>query len=214
MARTVLRSRSGDIVTAVQLADRTGIVAASAPPAADEPESPVELDLSAPCEPEPSMLVASTEPRVRTARRVRRNLLFSCAAAVFLAVGWIGGGVWGHHQQGPDPVLAVGSAVDQGQGGAEASRPARVAPAPETPAPTAAPVTPSTKPVTPAKRTTKARPETKTPAARSDTGSAAPTSAAPDPMQVMSDQLEQLVVPWSRALMQGHGTYQYRSYGR
>ncbi|MTD59570.1 hypothetical protein GKO32_37130, partial [Amycolatopsis sp. RM579] len=37
MARTILRRRTGDIVTALQVADRTGIVAASAPPAAEEP---------------------------------------------------------------------------------------------------------------------------------------------------------------------------------
>lgn len=318
MARTVLRSRSGDIVTAIQMTDRTGIVAASAPPAAEDvkpaagaksmrmansagaAEPAAALDLAegaklvdgvkpadrhrladgltaaegskaaelfkaagglgaherrksvheaqptarldsrerfiaaAELQPvdrleplvglelvkgskaagvpgstaesesvdgAPSTLVAMAEPQRPVARRIRRNIVFTCAAALFLVVGWIGGGTWGHHESGSAPAAAVGAVADQEQGGTKpAEPPATTEPAPVPPVPEVAPS--ATEKVTPTtKRTAKASAKTTsasaTADARVDTESSTPTSTARNPTDSMTEQMKQLLGAWS-----------------
>lgn len=111
MARTTLRSRSGDIVTAARIADRTGIVAASAPPAAEVPEPRVE-------DGHESTLLALAAPDGRrpVAGRGWRTALLTCAAAVLLVVGWIGGGTFGQRDD-PTPTVAAGATYEQDQTG-------------------------------------------------------------------------------------------------
>ncbi|HKS47353.1 MAG TPA: hypothetical protein VJT49_20020 [Amycolatopsis sp.] len=101
MVRTVTCGGSGDLVRAVQLADRTGIVAASAPPAVSA-VAPGGPDIA---------------PRFRGEglRAVRRNVLFTCSAALFLVVGWIGGGTFGHHDVEQTPAVAAGVVTDKDQ---------------------------------------------------------------------------------------------------
>lgn len=311
MARTVLRSRSGDIVTAIQMTDRTGIVAASAPPAAEEvkpaaganstgvansgetaetaaaldsvegaklveglksadgltaaegltvaegskaaelfkaagglgaferrkpvneaeptakPDSSEGLKAAAELEPvdrlklvkgskaavmsgstvesesvdgAPSTLVAVTEPQRPVARRIRRNIVFTCAAALFLVVGWIGGGTWGHHESGSTPVVAVGA--DQEQGGTKPEEPPTTTePAPVPPMPQVAPSATEKKVTPTTKTTTKASAKTTSPSAtadaRADTESSTPTSTARNPMDLMPEQLQQVLGAWS-----------------
>jgi hypothetical protein len=217
MARTVLRSRSGDIVTAVQLADRTGIVAASAPPAPEELEPAGAPSVPEPAD-EPSTLVAMSEPQRPVTRRVRRNLVFACAAALFLVVGWIGGGVWGQHDADPTPALAVGAVADQEQGGTKSADPTTtVSPPPVTPAPQPAAPPADKKQVSSSDEpTTKAtsKPSTSATDARDDTKSSAPSSAGQRPVESMTEQLQQLLDTWPWSSTTGYRAHVYRSYGR
>jgi hypothetical protein len=203
MARTILRSRSGGIVTTVQLADRTGIVAASAPPAVEESASQYGP---------PSTLVASVEPHRPTTRRVRRNLLFTCAAALFLVVGWVGGGTIGDHDT-DTPAVAAGAVIDQDQAGAPRV-PSHPAPAIEALKP---PNTPAVDPQGDAKTevapTTKKadkkaiEPSTGNTSGQSRSTQADTTTAAVlSPMDAMSAQVQQLISAWANS--QG-----YRGYG-
>ncbi|GAB2994850.1 hypothetical protein LWP59_01100 [Amycolatopsis acidiphila] len=216
MARTTLPRRSGDIATAIQLTDRTGILAASAPPAADEPKLPELEAVSV-----PSTLVAASEPQRPVSRRVRRNLVFTCAAALFLVVGWIGGGTWGQHDSSPAPAWAVGAVADQEQGGTKPPAPTTGSiPAPVQPAPQAAPAGSDEKQVTaPAKRTTKATskpaPTTKATAyERADTASSEPSPTAQSPAGSMTEQLQQMLDSWSRTGTTGYRVHEYPTYGR
>jgi hypothetical protein len=93
MVRTILRNGSGDLVTLLQLADRTGIVAASAPPAA----------------PDPGTLDPGGLPRPAGSRRVRRQALVVCAALALVTLGWIGGETFAHSALGQTPPVAVGT---------------------------------------------------------------------------------------------------------
>lgn len=193
MARTILLRRSGDIVTTLRVADRTGILAASAPPRAAVPKPRP-----------PSTLLAADQVARPAARRVRRNLVFACAAALFLVVGWIGGGVFGTRDAGT-PILAVGAALDQEQGG---TTPGDV-PGPPSPAP-AAPTAPTSTQPSPAKasssetsestakrttRTASRKPSSAAPAAeqRVDTP---PVTTAAAPQDELAKQLQEMLDGW------------------
>jgi hypothetical protein len=208
VARTTLRRRSGDIVTAIQLADRTGIVAASAPPVAGVPE---RRDLS----PATVVLVSPAARRSAT-RRLRRNLLFASAAALFLVVGWIGGGTFGHGVTTPS--IATGAITDKAQPDADDAPPD----APGEPAnPTPAPV-----PITPAKASPSAKREASSPTAKrvsrkeqSSTATSEPpparddlvdqaTSSAENPLDTVAGRLQQFINAWASA-----GVQDYQGYG-
>ena len=188
MAHADLRSRPGDIVTAIQRADRTGIVAASAPPAVEEPVAGT-----------PSMLVAGAEPQRPVTRRGRRQLVFTCAAALFLVVGWIGGGMFGHHEPEQAPAMAVGAVADQGQGGTKPAPPVVTTPQPVAPATSApkasAPATSKKQATSSTKRTTKSTSASPTVEDRADTESADST-ADQSPMGSMAEELEEILGPW------------------
>ncbi|WP_236790021.1 hypothetical protein [Amycolatopsis sp. GM8] len=219
MARTILRRRSGDlgdIVTAIQVIDRTGIVAASAPPPAEEPAA----------EPQPvdrvSMLVSATEAQRPVTRRVRRNLVLTCAAALFLIVGWIGGGMWGGpggQDQDTTPVVAVGAVPNQEQGAVTPNPPAPVVePAPVPPAPPVAPPVTSTKQAAASTKKVAPKATTKktTVADRADTPASTPSSTAQNPIDEVSQEFAQLVGPWSWSYLtvRGGGHQGWDSNGR
>ena len=190
MVRTVLRSRSDGVVSAVQLADRTGIVAASAPPLVEPEEAGESL---------PPVVFAMPEPPAKT-RRVRRNLLFACAAALFLLVGWIGGTL-GHHD--PAPAVASAPVADQvpadGPRGGPATTSEPAAPPAAPPAPVPVPVP---KRVTATKRVTvpkqAAAPENEPVQPRS--GPVESSSLTEDPVSTVSEQVMDL---WAWANGQG-----------
>lgn len=95
MTRTILRNGSGDLVTLVQLADRTGIVAASAPPAgpvAPNPRSPRTDDL----------------PLIAESRRVRWQALLGCVAVTLVTLGWIAGEKFADFGVDRTPAVAAG----------------------------------------------------------------------------------------------------------
>ncbi|UQS22011.1 MULTISPECIES: hypothetical protein [Amycolatopsis] len=116
MARTILRDRSDDLVRSVQLADRTGIVAASAPKPieahADDESilagfASVSGQLGLALEPVTDRPGPGEERRLL--RRVRRNLLVAVAALVLVGVGWIAGGTFGFgHGSDTTPAVAAG----------------------------------------------------------------------------------------------------------
>jgi hypothetical protein len=139
MARTFLPGRSGDIVTAAQLADRTGIVAASVPPApAPAPAASRTRQFAGP----------AAAASGGTLRQARRNVLFVCAAGLFLIVGWIGGGTFGHPDAGQVSQVAAGAVNDDDQPSP------RQDPPPPVPT-TQAPEPPSTPAASPKPRTTR-----------------------------------------------------------
>ncbi|KAA9148576.1 hypothetical protein FPZ12_044770 [Amycolatopsis acidicola] len=163
MTRTTLRSGSGDIAKTVRISDRTGIVAASSPPAAEvpEPRSGGESTLLA--------LVGSAQ-RQPSARKVRRNVLLAGAAALFLAVGWIGGGTF-EQQDDPTPTVAAGATFAQSQSEAPQA-PTTPTPSPEVPKPsTAQPAAPQASETKPANPTTKKNTSSKTVAEGTKSGS-------------------------------------------
>lgn len=194
MGHADLRSRPGDIVTAIQLADRTGIVAASAPPAVEELK---------PVENAPSVLVADTQAQRPAARRGRRNLVFTCAAALLLVVGWIGGGTFGHHEPEQASALAVGAVADQGQGGTKPVAPTVTTPQPVAPAAEApkapAPVESKKQAAPTTKRTTRTTEKTtaagSTSEDRADTESVG-TGTDQSSLGSMAEELEQILGPW------------------
>jgi hypothetical protein len=220
MARTVLRSRSGDIVTAVRLADRTGIVAASAPPADLAPES---------SDGRGRVLVELAEPGARAGawRRVRGKMLFVCAAAGFLVIGWLGGGAFARHDADTAPAVAADAVVHQQQSNVQDAAPAPVTTS-------AAPQPPGVAPP-PAKETGKkqaAASESTRVTRKQATGSSAPpTTTVPharmDPtspmlstgqnslssMRSVLDQFQQLIDSWQRSGYGGYSTYLVMPYG-
>ena len=160
MARTIVRDRSEDLVRSVQLADRTGIIAASAPKPVetygDDESAAVEfapasgqLDIAL----SPVVVVTSGMPEERRLlRRVRRNLVVGAAAVVLLGVGWIAGDTFGFDRSSDlAPTVAAGIVPDVGP--AERGQPipsTNPAPAPRAdtqPPMTAPPTTRATQPV-------------------------------------------------------------------
>ncbi|GHE99357.1 hypothetical protein GCM10017786_35620 [Amycolatopsis deserti] len=116
MARTILRDRSDDLVRSVQLADRTGIVAASAPKPVEPYEdhepilgefASVSGQLNVALAPVACRPGAGDERRLL--RRVRRNVLVAAAAVVLVGIGWFAGGAFGSgHDSDTAPAVAVG----------------------------------------------------------------------------------------------------------
>lgn len=145
MARAVSRGEPTDLVNALRLADRTGIVAASAPPAdfaAPQTVTPCSEDLPPPAR-------SGLRARRYTFDRFRRKAAFSCAAAALLAIGWVGGSTFAtfaHRDREKAPAVATG--VDHGP--ENHARPNVSAP----PAPQAMPAPPAP-PVRVARRNTK-----------------------------------------------------------
>ncbi|WAL65386.1 hypothetical protein ORV05_31580 [Amycolatopsis cynarae] len=213
LVRTMLRSGSGDIVTAIKLADRTGIVAASAPPTSPEPvgsAGPLVSELApVPVVPERDF----DAPGPSATRRLRRNLLFACAAALFLIVGWIGGGTFGHHDGDPAPAVATGAVT----GKEPADEPTQVS-VPPTATRTLAQPTPTGTPSSdgadnrketsaPAKRvahkTSPSGPATTSPSRVDLLDRAAATM--PDPMSAVAQQFQQMVGSWVDLANWGYG---------
>lgn len=185
MTRTVLRSRSSDILSEVRLADRTGIVAASAPPT-EEPE-----EITKPL----TTLFAMAPPPVKP-RRGKRTALFGCAAALFLVVGWIGGGMFGHD----DPAPAVASAPLPAQT-APPSPPTTTQPSP--PPASAVPVVVEKTTVTATKRVTVPQPapsasSTKTADPRSEQVEEDPTPRK-NPVDAVDEQFRAALDQWAQA---------------
>ncbi|MTD58808.1 hypothetical protein GKO32_33225 [Amycolatopsis sp. RM579] len=145
-------------------------------------------------------------------QRVRRNLVFAGAAALFLVVGWIGGGVWGHLDQEPVPVLAAGAAPGQ-TGNREVPPAPVVEPAPVVPAPAAAPPVTSTKPAASTKRAPKTT--SKTPSASPDARADTPTATPQNPVAILlSQQWTQFGTSWPQSGAKNRGGYQYWGFGR
>ncbi|NKQ58197.1 hypothetical protein HFP15_35625 [Amycolatopsis sp. K13G38] len=187
MTRTILHGRSSDLLSEVRIADRTGIVAASAPPAA-EPDDVTEA-LPVP--------FFELPPLPAKPRRVRRTVLFTCAAALFLVVGWIGGGTFG--QSDPVPAAASAPAPDRddlpgGAGGPATTSVPSAPPAPAAPAPV-------DKTVTATKRVT-VRPQAPVSsdnAAQARSESVAPSTAAPaNPIDAVNQQVQQALDLWAQ----------------
>jgi hypothetical protein len=219
MARTILRDRSGELVRSVQLADRTGIVAASAPqPVRSRSDEEMSvLDLAAVSGQLDVVLatganeaaVAGTEER-QLLRRVRRNLTVAGAAVVLLVVGWIGGDTF-DFEGGSDstPAVAVGTVPN----------PVPVAPAQPAPSSTGTPQTPATSPKSvSAPVTTKApqptRKKTEATTAPTSQGGEARTDTIEEtpPRQDKSgpsldEQLQQLIESWSWARSDRSGDF-------
>lgn len=210
MARTTVRGRSSDVVTTLRVADRTGILAASAPPRAAEPAA-AEPAPSVP----PSALLAANQGERPAARRIRRNLLLACAAALFLVVGWIGGGVFAQRGGGDTPVVAVGAALDQEQGGtSDTPVPQQTAPAPAPPAvvpPVSVETKQSTEKSSGSSASSGSSRSSASPKSKRVTGSATPkpseapnvverldVPAKPAPM-AMAEELRKMVETWSRS---------------
>lgn len=199
MVRAVLRSRSGDIVSVVKLADRTGIVAASAPP---------------PVEPEPApaapLVYAPSPPR----RRGGRNVLFGCAAALLLLIGWVAGGTFGHH----DPAPAVASSPVADQVPPDASGPGDVPPATsEPPQPAVAAPAPVVQKTSP-KRTT-AQKQSATPAATAQSDSSQARSepvvsvSVDDQTDVVNAEYQRILEYWAAITAQNHGNTDGNGHG-
>ena len=204
MVRTVLRSRADDLVSAVQLADRTGIVAASAPPSAEPDEH---------TEPAPPVLFATPEPPAQR-RRGRRNVLFGCAAALFLLVGWIGGGTFGHHD--PAPAVASAPMADQVRPDAppDASGPpstsAPVQPPAAAPAPAAPKTVTSTKRVTVKQAATPATSESEPVQPRDDQVG---VEIRQDPVTTVDERFQQMLTYWAWVNEQTRGNGYVRGFG-
>ncbi|TVT20666.1 hypothetical protein FNH05_34400 [Amycolatopsis rhizosphaerae] len=206
LVRTMLRSGSGDIVTAIKLADRTGIVAASAPPTSPEAVGSAGTPVSK-LPPVPVVLDRDFDaPGASATRRLRRNLLFACAAALFLIVGWIGGGTFGHHDGDSTPAVATGAVT----GKEPADEPSQIS-VPPTATRTSAQPTPTG---TPSSDGADNHKETSAPAKRvvhktSPSGPATTSSPSrpdlldrtaatmQDPMSAVAQQFQQMVGSWA-----------------
>ncbi|MDQ0377893.1 hypothetical protein [Amycolatopsis thermophila] len=209
MARTILRDRSRELVRSVQLADRTGIVAASAPKQAgahwDEESNDSgfatvsgQLDLAA-----SATEVAAAGDERRLLRRVRRNLLVAAASVVLLAVGWIAGDTFDlDHGSEPRPAVAAGPVPSPVP--ADPVQPAPISTAPQLPMPSP-PVTtvPATAKTTEPTRK-QAQPAAKSSSApdnggaRADTDADAPRHGSPTG-QILDEQIQRLIAAWSWA---------------
>jgi hypothetical protein len=206
MARTTLRRRSGDIVRAIQLADRTGIVAASAPPAVNGIE---RRDIT----PATTVVLPAPVPERPAMRRVRRNLLLGCVAALFLIVGWIAGGTFG--QRATNAAAAPAAATGAVTGNDPADTPAaphgamtttKAAPSPATSG-TAAPRTTRQTSSPTAKRAsqpTTATSELSPP--RQDLVNHT-ASTAQDPLDAMAAQFQQVINSWIWVEPEGYQGY-------
>jgi pyruvate/2-oxoglutarate dehydrogenase complex dihydrolipoamide acyltransferase (E2) component len=142
--------------------------------------------------------------------------LFTCAAALFLVVGWIGGGTLAGHDT-ETPAVASGAVVNQDQHGTPRvpSEPAPASEAPKPPsAPTVAQQSDDKPPVTPSSKKVKqkaAEPTTANSTANTSGQSRSnqvdqTTAAAQSPTDAMSAQFQQLISAWANS--QG-----YRGYG-
>jgi hypothetical protein len=139
MVRTALRRRSGGTVTTVQVADRTGILAASMPQqrtarAGKPPREDAAGAVAGEAEP-------IAPPRYSAMRPMRRYWLLATAAGIFVVIGWVGGGVFGvpYGGHGPgDPVEAFSTSDNNHATGNDDSR-VQAEPAPVPPAALPAP---------------------------------------------------------------------------
>ncbi|MEU0462795.1 hypothetical protein ABZ215_02195 [Amycolatopsis sp. NPDC006131] len=202
MARTILRDRSDDLVWSVQLADRTGIVAASAPKPVEDDEPTVadfppvsgELALA----PVVVDLPGAVEKR-RLLRQVRRNLLVAAAAVVLVGVGWIAGGAFGPGQDAETaPAVAAGVVPNAG-----VNQPVQPAPntssVPQVPVTTAPPVAPPTaKTSAPVQKKPTTTKKTATDRGEARTGPVEETTEQGKPLgQTLDEQIKQLFEVWT-----------------
>ncbi|NIH83037.1 hypothetical protein [Amycolatopsis viridis] len=196
----------------VQLADRTGIIAASAPKpversrdchptVVDLPAVPGQLELAFPWQ---TVEKARAREERRLLRRGRRNLIVAAAAVVLMGVGWVGGDTFGFADD-PDPMPAVAA------GAVPEDRPAE----PVQPAPSAssAPQLPTstTRPTTVPPSTTGTTPRAQKRVAPTTTSSSDRPEPRVDPVeetttphdkripQTLDDQIKHLFDVWTRA---------------
>jgi hypothetical protein len=193
MLRTAQRSAtrpSGD--TAVELLDRTGIIAASLPQRRRTDDDVPELE---PIYTRPPVCDQDLRPKSVVIRRRARTWLGSGAAVLLVAVGWLGGGMLSGGLSGsapsddvaqPDARPAVAEAPPQPQ--------APQAPA-ATPAPTTvfvpAPAKPATKHVQ-----AQAKPQAKKAVPEEDEARVdlpSPTASKPNPVQSWVDVAESMM---------------------
>ncbi|MEV5296747.1 hypothetical protein [Amycolatopsis methanolica] len=226
MARTILRDRSDDLVWSVQLADRTGIVAASAPKPVDTcgDDAPTVTDfppVSGELALTPVVDLPGAVEKRRLLRRVRRNLLVAAAAVVLLGVGWIAGGTVGSGEDaGTAPAVAAGVVPNAGL-----AQP--VQPAPSTSSAPQAPVTtpPATVPPTvktsaPVQKKPTATKKTAVNHGEARTGPVEDTKAQDKPLgQAIDEQIKQLFEVWTWNQIDPRGDFEEkqdrspRSYG-
>ncbi|MCR6489677.1 hypothetical protein M8542_43385 [Amycolatopsis sp. OK19-0408] len=197
MLRTAPRSsatRSSSDRTAVELLDRTGIVAASLP---RRRRTDDDLPAAEPIYTRPPVCDQDLRPKSVVIRRRARTWLGGGAAVLLVAAGWLGGGLFTGGLFAPAPADDVAQ-VDQ--------RPAvaAAAPAPEPPAPQAPPVTPPPKTVfvpVPAKPAPKqvqvqAKPQAKKAVPEEDEARVdlpPSTSATPNPVQSWVNAAESMM---------------------
>ncbi|NIH86039.1 hypothetical protein [Amycolatopsis granulosa] len=218
MARTVLRDRSNDLVRSVQLADRTGIIAASAPKPVERSRDrhptvvdltavPGQLELAFPWQ---TVAQARAGEERRLLRRGRRNLIVAAAAVVLMGVGWVGGDTFGFADD-PDPTPAVAVGAMPEDRPAEPVQPTPSAsPAPQLPTSTTRPtaVPPSTTGTTPPVRK-RGAPTTTSTSDRSEPR-VDPVEETTTPRdkpiaQSLDDQIKHLFEVWTRNRSSGPG---------
>ncbi|GAB3584399.1 hypothetical protein GCM10027445_60570 [Amycolatopsis endophytica] len=211
MARTILRDRSGELVRSVQLADRTGIVAASAPqPARSQGDGEMGvLDFAvASGQLDVALAAGLSEAAVvgeerQVLRQVRRNLMVAGAAVVLVVLGWIGGNTFGfEHESGSVPAVAAGPvptpvpAAPTEPAPSSTVTPQAAAPSPK---PLSAPVT--TKATQPTRKKTEVAAPT-TPSkggeARAETVEETPSRQDRSSLS-LNERLQQLIETWSWA---------------
>jgi len=206
MARTILRDRSGELVRSVQLADRTGIIAASAPcPAGRRSDDLIDAGFSAVAGQVGAKVSSpsSASHERRLLHRVRRNLVVTAVAVALLAIGWVAGDTFGVDEHSSEtPVIAAGTV------------PRPVPSAPAQPAPTTSdapppqPQAPSVAPVQIPVTTKGAQPTRRNsqPAATSLPNDDARTDKAETPVteesrpgRRINERIQQLIDTWKRA---------------
>ncbi|MEV6921360.1 hypothetical protein AB0M83_40825 [Amycolatopsis sp. NPDC051106] len=195
MLRTAQRSAtrpSGD--TAVELLDRTGIIAASLPQRRRTDDELPELE---PIYTRPPVCDQDLRPKSVVIRRRARTWLGSGAAVLLVAVGWLGGGMLSGGLFGSAPSDDVAQ-LDARPAVAEAPPQPQAPQAPAaTPAPTTvfvpAPAKPATKHVQAQAKpqAKKAVPEDEEDEARVDLPS--PTASKPNPVQSWVDVAESMM---------------------
>ncbi|MEU8630676.1 hypothetical protein AB0C38_00805 [Amycolatopsis sp. NPDC048633] len=194
MLRTAQRSAtrpSGD--TAVELLDRTGIIAASLPKRRRTDDDLPELE---PIYTRPPVCDQDLRPKSVVIRRRARTWLGSGAAVLLVAVGWLGGGMLsgGLFGSAPDDVAQPDSRP------AVAEAPAPPPQAPQAPAVTPPPTTVYVAvPAKPAPKNiqAQAKPQPKKKPAEDDEARVdlppSPTSSAPDPVRSWMDAAESMM---------------------
>ncbi|MCU1685358.1 MAG: hypothetical protein JWQ81_6097 [Amycolatopsis sp.] len=198
MARTVQPDATAGSATSAELLDRTGIIAASLPQRrrVELGPKPEPVALPVPEVHEVCPKDADLRPREVVIRRRSRGWLAAGAALTLLAVGWVGGGMFGVRQADQSTQADI-------QHNVAAVRPVAVAPAPAPVAPPVVAVTPEPASVAPknvvphhvaAPKSSK-QAANQAPAARADVP--APTSTSPrDPMDAFNQQVAALIQPF------------------
>ncbi|WP_026360468.1 hypothetical protein [Amycolatopsis nigrescens] len=197
MARTTLRSRTAEVVSPIQVADRTGILAASVPQQRTETST---ADAGTVGAESGTLTVATADASApgAVAPNVRRCLLLTCAAAALLMIGWIGGGMFHQERAGTPVPEAAGSVFETNDGAVQAI------PAPA-PAPAPAEVAPPVPAAVPAEPVRAAKPaETRKPTRKpspSVTPRSEPVPSAPAREQQLDEQVNEQLQKFVQPMM-------------